>query len=476
MPNDHLTVAEFEEIHSSQLPGGMTVDRLLTVQAADLTDEEKKSVTPFRLIDRHRVQVRGWVGVVEVDGVVIEIVPKIGASNGEVEGQRRMLDALLSAYVESGPLDNRPARRVSPTRVQAQRGPLRERIFERLVEEAEALLQNGLRFGYARTQERLPFLRGRLDFARQMRQPPGNDHRFHVRYERFDVGRPENRLLKTALLRVASRSSQPDLRLRANQAAGILADVPVSHAIARDLALWDRGRLLAHYGAVEPWCRLTLQPMIGTRIGTDQADALLWKTEKMFERALENALDRRITASGSGLSLAIQGRRDGEGRGGRSGRARAIFLGVDEADRPSFELQPDLMLLQGQRVVSVLDAKWKEVDAVADMTAGDGGTAVISREDAYQMHAYGHRLLGGSGPLVVIYPAWEGFRVPRTYTLGRSGIGVDLTLTAVPYDLLADRFLLGPPDSRAREALGEVAPLLDAPAGVFDGPALTASA
>jgi 5-methylcytosine-specific restriction enzyme subunit McrC len=335
-----------------------------------------------------------------------------------------------------------------------------------------------LRFGYVRTHERLPFLRGRLDFTRQMRQPPGSDHRFHVRYERFDVSRPENRLLKTALLRVASRSAQPDLRLRANQAAGVLAEVPVSHAIARDLALWDRGRLLAHYQPVEPWCRLTLQPMVGTRIGTDRADALLWKTEKMFERALENALDRRIAVSASDLALISQGRKDDEGRQGRSAgnSGDAIYLGADEAGRAAFELKPDLMLLQRERVVSVLDAKWKEVDAASEASTAEAGTAVISREDAYQMHAYGHCLLGGSGPLVVVYPAWEGFQAPRTYTLGRSDHGLPLTLTAVPYDLLSDRFLLGPPDSRARQALAPLAPLLETPVERSDGPALTASA
>lgn len=470
MPKVHITVAEFGHIHASQLPTGMTVDRLVAVQAADLTDEKGESVTPFKFKDRNRAQVRGHVGVVEIDGAVIEIVPKIGACGGEVEGPRRMLDALLGAYLGAETLDNRPARRVSPTRVQAQRGPLREQIFERFVDEAEALLQNGLRFGYARAHERLPFLRGRLDFARQMRQPPGNDHRFHIRYERFDVSRPENRLLRTALLRVASKSAQPDLRLRANQAAGILADVPVSHAVARDLSLWDRGRLLAHYQGVEPWCRLTLQPMIGTRIGTDQADALLWKTEKMFERALENALNRRISATGTNLSLIVQGGSAGDET---SPFEDGLFLGADERDNGAFELRPDLVVAQGQRVVSVLDAKWKKVDprAARRADAARQGTEVISPEDAYQMHAYGHSLLGGAGPLVVIYPAWERFRTPRTYTLGRADGGTNLTLTAVPYDVVADRFLLGPPDAHARTALGEVATLLATPADIPDASA-----
>ncbi|WP_432543021.1 McrC family protein [Kineococcus sp. SYSU DK002] len=469
----HLTVQEHERIQLSSLPGGLTAERLVAVQAEDLHDPRKKTFTPFSRVGE-QVRAPGRVGVVDVDGVVVEILPKAGhrdlgssaageqLSERQVERSRQVVEALVHAFLQSGPMDDhRSARTLNPTRLQATRGPIRERVHERFVEETEILLPHRVRMGYTAASERLPYLRGRLDLGRQSRQLPGQEHRFHVRYRRFDAARPENRLIKTALLRVASRSPRADLRLRAHQLAGLLDEVPVSHAVAADLAQWDRGRLLEGYRAVEPWCRLTLQPLLGTRVGADQAESLLWRTENLFEKALESALARRVVAVGADLEVVSQAGDVVE------------HLGTDEAGEAAFRLEPDLLLRSRGDAVAVIDAKWKQHDkrgsAVPDLSPSDDDPSeeaatstkprplAIGREDAYQLFAYGHRYLKGRGPMVVVYPASLKFTTPVTYQLG------ELTLTALPYDVADDEFLLGHRDSATRRALGDLVPLLSPP-------------
>jgi 5-methylcytosine-specific restriction enzyme subunit McrC len=444
----------------------LDVDRLLRVRARDLSEPQQKDIPVFTRAGASSVRVGGRVGVVEVDGVVIEILPKV--NDGETEADRdvarQTLSKMVRAYLEvSGP-PSRAMRRLDPARLDASRGPIGERVYELFLHEAEAALQKGVRSGYSPVREGLPYLRGRLDVGRQARQLPVQQHRFNVAHRRFDANRPENRLIKTALERVGSRSLEPARRMRARQLAAMLDGVPTSNSISADLASWDRGRLLAHYQPVEPWCRLVLEPMIGTRQGADHADALLWRTDRLFEMVLEMALRRRLQGQFSGWQLVLQGSQLATATP-TSGPGN--YLGRTHDGKPAFLLKPDFRLLEGEQNVAVLDAKWKvatgdltsDEESLADLTETHDqddvaepslptGTARISASDVYQLHAYGHVFLKGEGVLVVFYPATPALRRPGRYTLNEG----KLTLWALPYDIVNEGFLVGPSDTASTNA------------------------
>nr|WP_281251579.1 hypothetical protein [Photobacterium proteolyticum] len=62
----------------------------------------------------------------------------------------------------------------------------------------------------------------------------------------------------------------------------------------------------------------------------------------------------------------------------------------------------------------------------------------ISQSDMYQMFAYGHKYLKGTGTVYLIYPKHEHFNQP----LPAFRFDDELTVRVIPYDLIKDESAL----------------------------------
>ena len=103
----------------------------------------------------------------------------------------------------------------------------------------------------------------------------------------------------------------------------------------------------------------------------------------------------------------------------------------------AFIMKPDLSLEEGGRVVFILDAKWKEIDA----RNGDRKHGIDQR-DMYQLYAYGKRY--GCRALALVYPQAGAF---GTGTELRYRFFDGLSLVCLPFDVTRPE---GPRDSVRR--------------------------
>jgi len=151
---------------------------------------------------------------------------------------------------------------------------------ETVVLSLDHLIKRGLRFDYQRVEEEQRYLRGQLDVVKQMRQPPGRAHIFNIRHDLFLPDRPENRLLKSALMRVCRTTQQADTWRLSHELAGLLAEIPDSIDIQTTSAM-AQCPSDAHYQPVRPWCELILgQHMHWRCMGKTHGISLLfrWKS------------------------------------------------------------------------------------------------------------------------------------------------------------------------------------------------------
>jgi 5-methylcytosine-specific restriction enzyme subunit McrC len=271
------------------------------------------------------------------------------------------------------------------------------------------LVKRGLRFDYQRVEEEQRFLRGQLDVVKQMRQPPGRAHIFNIRHDLFLPDRPENRLLKSALMRVCRTTQQSDTWRLSHELASLLAQIPDSKDTQSDFRQWRNDRLMAHYQPVRPWCELVLgEHMPLTVRGKTHGISLLFPMEKLFERFVETRLRQQLPAH---CALTAQ--------------ARSLSL-CSHGDKDMFQLRPDFLVRQGQKAVLVLDAKWKLISS-----ANRANKYGLNQSDFYQMFAYGHKYLAGHGEMVLIYPRTANFLEVLTPFDFSDG----LRLWAAPFDL-----------------------------------------
>lgn len=358
---------------------------------------------------RRRLKLDNFVGVIQTPcGTVLEIVPKHHAEGDRLADARKLLRKLLLALLDL------PTRDVGVASLQLFDAPLSEWVMGRFLDELDTLVRRGLRFEYQRVDEDLPFLRGQLNLNQQMRQPPGREHRFHVRHEAYLPDRPENRLLKTALDQVRQSTHDASHWRLAQELTFRLAEIPSSRQVAQDFRAWGQDRLLTHYRLIKPWCELILnQHMPMAVAGEYLGMSLLFPMEKLFERFVAGWL-RASLASGVDMRTL----------------ARSKSL-CEHQLKPIFQLEPDILIADGSQRW-ILDTKWKLLDATK--RADKYG---LSQSDFYQLFAYGQKYLGGTGRMALIYPRTETFQSP----LDAFDFGGGLSLEVLPFDLNQERLL-----------------------------------
>lgn len=367
---------------------------------------ESFSSTGARLLQvegRRRLKLDNYVGVLHTPcGTTLEILPKHHEQSDSKAGCRALLRKMIQAMLSL------PTREVGQAPLELYDAPLSEWVMRRFLDELDSLVKRGLRFEYQRMEEEMPFLRGQLDLKEQLRQPPGKEHRFHVRHDLYLPDRPENRLLKLALNKVRCATEEPDSWRLAQELSIRLVEVPASRHVTDDFKTWGADRLMAHYQSVKPWCELILRRHMPLAVlGDDWGMSLLFPMEKLFERYVAAWLGRQLL-------------RDADYRTPAAFESLCVHEG-----QPIFQLQPDLYLAHaGQRWV--LDTKWKRLDA-ADRDKKYG----LSQSDFYQLYAYGQKYLNGSGRMALIYPLDARFQAP----LPPFDMGGGLVLEVLPFDL-----------------------------------------
>lgn len=359
----------------------------------------------FRLEAPQRLRVNNYVGVLETpSSTIIEVLPKHHEEGASIEETRRLLYRMILGALEL------PARDIGQAYLSLFDAPLSEWVARQFLDALDRLLKRGLRFDYLRKEEEQRHLRGQLDMARQLRQPPGREHYFQVRHDVFSPDRPENRLLKSALALVASCTRHAENWRLAHELLGMLHEIPPSVRPVDDFKRWRRERLTAHYEPVRPWCELILRRQMPLSVfGEWQGISMLFPMEKLFERYVESAIRRSLSP---GASLTAQ--------------AASRFLCTYE-DKGFFQLRPDMLVTSGE-CQWVLDAKWKRLDS-----ASTDNRFGLSQADFYQLFAYGQKYLGGKGQLMLVYPRTSKFSVP----LGPFKFSDVMQLWAVPFDLEA---------------------------------------
>lgn len=417
MIKTHLVVREYARLTTAPLATPSLDTAQISVTAFDwlceLAGKYRSSGAQLLQLDgRQWLRLDNFVGVLESPcGLVIEILPKLHTSENTVAQSRALLCKLIASALQL------PARSADAASLALYQTSLSEWLMQQFLLALEHLLKRGMRFEYQRLEEEQGFLRGQLDVVKQMRQPAGRQHCFQIRHDVYLPDRPENRLLKSALLQVATAARQPDNWRLAHELLAMLQDVPASRDHATDFSLWRHDRLLAHYQAVKPWCELILyrqMPMASS--GGYRGISLLFPMERLFESYVATELASAI-------------RRLGDPTARLHTQLAAKSL-CQHLQQPLFRLKPDLDLKAGGRHW-ILDTKWKLLDA-----ADRGNKYQLNQQDFYQMFAYGHTYLAGQGTLVLIYPAWQKF--PTTTQLAGFHYSQSLDLWVLPFDLHAD--------------------------------------
>ncbi|MBM4356454.1 MAG: hypothetical protein FJ109_22105, partial [Deltaproteobacteria bacterium] len=373
---------------------------------------------------RHYIRARNLVGVVQVPGLQVEILPKIDADtldHGHLDQDgpaQRMAQSNLLFMLAQAQRVRMVDVDLSSLRLQAM--PLLDTLVSIFVDRLAAELKRGVDRGYVHEEACLGVLRGKLDFSRQVRQQAVNAARFHVCYDEYILDTWMNRVLKAGCRVLGKTVSAAPIRRRLLELLNTLASVTDVAGTPEQFQKIQWNRNNERMRPCVDFVRLIMANRApAPASGSSETFSLLFPMESLFEEFVA----RFIVRHASDLGL----RRDRIRIQAAGSRPRLLR---DEQQAGAFRLKPDVLILDdvGSSACAI-DTKWKRLSS-EDSNQG------VTQADLYQLHAYARRF---DCPMnVLLYPTGRGLS-ERSWTLdGEPSKRVDVRLMDLNFDFAAN--------------------------------------
>ena len=306
-----------------------------------------------------------WVGVIQVPGLQVEILPKIDEAdlNGKDEKETQARSNLLYMLSVAGQV---PVRERDVARLASRKASLSETLAAIFADRLRRELLRGPERTYIRREENLRKFKGKLLIAQQVRHNAAHRERFFCRFDEFSEDTLMNRIFRAAcrvlLNATHTPSTQDGLRHCLLLLDGV-EDVFVHDELFDQITITRQNERFAD---VLHFCRLILQGRSPTvQAGRERSFSLLFDMNRVFEDFVAAFLKKQVIPHLDGYRLYPQA---------KSQRRHLMRDG----DRGVLLLQPDILITSNDRQL-VLDTKWKQF------------SSTVGSDDLYQLYAYTKR-------------------------------------------------------------------------------------
>lgn len=409
-----LTVSEFQGIKKDDL-GEKNFALLEEFIEENSGDDVEERLSDFLRISSHKgfkvIKPQNYVGVINIDNKVqIEILPKIDII--DENKLRNLFLKMLSCLKEF------KGKSFKNAQINDSKLPIYEVFIQMYLNEVQELLKRGLKSDYLAIEENLTFFKGKFLINQHLKHNIVRKDRFFMAYDEFHINRPENRLIKTTLLKLNKITTNGRNQLLAKRLLAEFEMVGQSMNIDKDFSLVKKDRNSQAYQSLMIWSQIFLKnKSFSTFKGTKNVNALLFSMEKIFEAYVAKKLKIQFPE----WNVETQ-KKD-----------KYLF------DNPkSFRLKPDIYMSKDGSSI-VLDTKWKKLNQDESKNYG------ISQVDMYQMYAYAYKY--DVENIILIYPKHNEISFKNDYTtyVQKQNNVYNLksiVITVFLYDLLKDEISL----------------------------------
>ncbi|MEZ5492860.1 MAG: McrC family protein [Gammaproteobacteria bacterium] len=345
-----------------------------------------------------------FCGVIQLDDLTIEILPKVYGREHEPGASRH---ALVQMLRKSGFLISHKG---SQAAINIQRHSVLDIFILHFCGELAALMTQGLLREYIGLEDNLNVIKGRLITEVQLKKNFHHKERLYCRYDELKEDILINRIIKYTLRVLFTLARSGETKRQVNELLMQFDSVGDTPVAKQDFSKLVFGRCNSRYQPIVEQCRMFISGCSPDVLaGRGSAVSLLFDMNRLFESWVAAIL--RPIAWRQGLKLRTQGPQKNLG----------YWLDSDQA---VFQLRPDISLLAQDNSIEVIaDAKWKILDE-SDKKLG------ISQSDLYQLQAYANRY--GVHKLKLYYPKQSGLSTNKTLVM--QGIH-QASLEVVPLDM-----------------------------------------
>ena len=359
-----------------------------------------------------------WVGVVQVPGLQVEILPKVDslsqAENSDDDQWGESRRNLLYMLAVAGDV---PVRSRDISRLATRRAPLNETLSALFANSLKDELLRGCERSYIKHEQNLRVFKGRLLVSQQLLKNSAHRERFYCRFDQFSEDTLMNRIFKAACRFLLDVTRLPNTQDTLRHCLLLLDEVQSIEVTDSLFAKISFNRQNERFENIFHFCRLILgnrSPTVSS--GKERSFSLLFDMNKVFERFIAAFLRERVMSNIPDCKLYPQARQN------------RLPLFQNEKNRGELLLEPDMLFHHKQSQDNlIIDTKWK--------------SGKVSSSDLYQLYAYTQRYCCGQS--VLLYPFIPGAKQRDLHILDeknlQSGRKVSIRFVNVNRDLYKEK-------------------------------------
>lgn len=282
-----------------------------------------------------------FVGVIQVDGLTIEILPKIDKNESEsAENKQKWQNALIEMLRVTRKLK---VQQVGEANVSKQSIHLLDIYFEWFLNEVQLLIHQGLIKQYYKETGNVKALKGKIEFAGHISKNLVHKERFYTTHQVYDKDHLLHQVLSQALTIIASLSKGTYLYSKCKTTQLNFPEVKSIQANETTFSKLPNNRKTAPYETAIAIARLIiLNYAPNIKSGSEQMLALLFDMNSLWEEYILIRLKQVADAKG----YKVYGQ-----------NSKGFWKNIS--------IRPDIVLereKEGKQDTFIIDTKWKNID------------------------------------------------------------------------------------------------------------------
>lgn len=294
---------------------------------------------------RDGVKFSSYVGVIQIGGLTLEILPKVDRLVYTDEDRKVATTRWRNVLMQMLAITQRmPVESVSEASLKKRHQSILDLYFELFLNEVQKLLHRGLIKKYRNASGNLPVLKGRLDFNRNIQQNLIHHERFYTNHQIYDQDHLLNQILLRALVILDRIAISPFIK---DKLARTLLDFPEVKEVHIQKNHFDRiienRKTVPYYEALKIARMIILNYSPDIKGGGENMLALLFDMNKLWEEYIYRSL---LRVKPDDVAINFQ-------------NSKTFW----QSDSLRKSIRPDLVIRRGSETF-VIDTKWKIINSL----------------------------------------------------------------------------------------------------------------
>ena len=320
----------------------------------------KKNLSDKSIIyDYNKIKFINYVGIIKINNLIIEILPKISLSNDIIK-DRKMLIFMLSKCnklsVDIKELLNSNILNNSLLDI------LAKVYSKKLLNE----LQKGLYREYVSKEEALSIIKGKILISKSIKENTINKNKMNCKYDEFTEDNLFNAILKRAINVILFSIKNDDVKKELNIINNLFNDVSDIYISNNIILNYKLNRINSRFLECFTLAKLILlNSSMDKSLGKENGFSILFEMNYLYEEYIGVLLKEVFNDTNISINTQEKSR---------------YLLWNTLKERNEIALKPDIVIYKDNKPKVIIDTKWKR--------SSIDNRETYSQSDIYQMYAY----------------------------------------------------------------------------------------